>query len=98
MRQIHNGAVICPFAEGSQPVMEKVSADKEETDRALADDDRNSRIPKMCQYNKQFMRVTYNCSKVSWCILKTLHGSIQTLDDGATNSLRAVSFAHKMFM
>jgi hypothetical protein len=52
----------------------------------------------MCQFNKQFKRVTYNCIKISWCILKTLHGSMQTLDDGTANSLRDVNFAHKMFM
>jgi hypothetical protein len=44
------------------------------------------------------MRVTYSRNKISWCILKTLHGSMNAMDDGTVYFDRAVSYMHKMFM
>ncbi len=34
-----------------------------------------------CQFHKHFKVVIYGHSKVSQCILKTLHGSVHALDD-----------------
>jgi hypothetical protein len=37
---------------------------------------------------------TYGCSKISECVLKTLH----EMDDGTAYVARAASYTHKMFM
>ncbi len=47
--------------------------------------------------SKTFTHVTYDCSKISWCLLKTLHGSVHAKDD-STAYIRAVSYVRKMFV
>jgi hypothetical protein len=46
------------------------------------------------RFRTHFTNITYSRSKLSWCILKTLHGSIH----GTAYFARAVSYTCKMFM
>ncbi len=51
-----------------------------------------------CRYSiSHTTRVTYDLSKISWCILKRLHGSMQALG-GPAYFARVLSYERKMFM
>ncbi len=54
------------------------------------------KIGSQCQYHKHFMCVTYGWNKISLCILKTLHGSMHAMSNGAAYFTRAVNYACKM--
>jgi hypothetical protein len=51
-----------------------------------------------CLCHKHFTLITYGCSKISWCILKMLHGSMSALNYGTTYFAKAVNYERKMFM
>jgi hypothetical protein len=48
-------------------------------------------------FHKHFTHVTYNQSKLRWCISKMLCGSMHTMD-GTAYFAKAFSNNHKMFM
>jgi hypothetical protein len=51
----------------------------------------------MCQFHKHFTLVTYSHNKMSYWILKTLHGSIHAKDD-QTYFTKVLSYECKHFM
>jgi hypothetical protein len=50
-----------------------------------------------CRFHKHLTLVTYGCSKISWCVLRILHGSVHAMN-GPAYFVKAVSYKHKMFM
>ncbi len=50
------------------------------------------RIGPRCQFHKHFTNVTYSRSKISWLILKTLHGSVHAMSDGTAYFARSVIY------
>jgi hypothetical protein len=49
-------------------------------------------------FHKHFTSITYECNKISSCLLKTLHASMHEMDDGTAYFVTAIIYLRKMFM